>query len=74
MLLKFNQTPQRSLTMGKKHFFLMPPFSSISSQREANGSFNTIDDSGVNAKFVNAVYDALLSTVSSHLTSDEVPV
>lgn len=34
-------------------------------QREANGSFNTIDDSGVNAKFVNAVYDALLSTVST---------
>lgn len=31
-------------------------------KREANGSFNTIDDSGVNAKFVNAVYDALLST------------
>ncbi|KAA8583475.1 hypothetical protein FQN60_014683, partial [Etheostoma spectabile] len=30
--------------------------------REANGSFHTIDDSGVNAKFVNAVYDALLST------------
>ncbi|XP_070834216.1 probable E3 ubiquitin-protein ligase HECTD2 [Chaetodon trifascialis] len=33
-------------------------------KREANGSFNTVDDSGVNAKFVNAVYDALLSTVS----------
>uniref|UniRef100_A0A4W6BRU9 HECT-type E3 ubiquitin transferase n=1 Tax=Lates calcarifer TaxID=8187 RepID=A0A4W6BRU9_LATCA len=31
-------------------------------KREANGSFNTIDDSGVNAKFVNTVYDALLST------------
>ncbi|KAJ4921946.1 hypothetical protein JOQ06_021717 [Pogonophryne albipinna] len=31
-------------------------------EREANASFNTIDDSGVNAKFVNAVYDALLST------------
>ncbi|XP_029986108.1 probable E3 ubiquitin-protein ligase HECTD2, partial [Sphaeramia orbicularis] len=31
-------------------------------KREANGSFNTIDDSGVNAKFVNAVYDALLNT------------
>lgn len=31
-------------------------------KREANGLFNTIDDSGVNAKFVNAVYDALLST------------
>ncbi|XP_034754357.1 probable E3 ubiquitin-protein ligase HECTD2 [Etheostoma cragini] len=31
-------------------------------KREANGSFHTIDDSGVNAKFVNAVYDALLST------------
>ncbi|KAM4607024.1 putative E3 ubiquitin-protein ligase HECTD2 [Polymixia lowei] len=31
-------------------------------KREANGSFNTTEDSGVNAKFVNAVYDALLST------------
>ncbi|XP_077469931.1 putative E3 ubiquitin-protein ligase HECTD2 isoform X2 [Stigmatopora argus] len=31
-------------------------------KREANGSFDTIDDSGVNAKFVNAVYDALLQT------------
>uniref|UniRef100_A0A3Q1FKY3 HECT-type E3 ubiquitin transferase n=1 Tax=Acanthochromis polyacanthus TaxID=80966 RepID=A0A3Q1FKY3_9TELE len=31
-------------------------------KREANGLFNTIEDSGVNAKFVNAVYDALLST------------
>uniref|UniRef100_A0A3P8UTU4 HECT-type E3 ubiquitin transferase n=1 Tax=Cynoglossus semilaevis TaxID=244447 RepID=A0A3P8UTU4_CYNSE len=31
-------------------------------KREANGSFNTIEDSGVNAKFVNAVYDALLNT------------
>ncbi|XP_057703370.1 probable E3 ubiquitin-protein ligase HECTD2 [Corythoichthys intestinalis] len=31
-------------------------------KREANASFDTIDDSGVNAKFVNAVYDALLQT------------
>ncbi|XP_077586597.1 putative E3 ubiquitin-protein ligase HECTD2 [Stigmatopora nigra] len=31
-------------------------------KREANGSFDTIDDSGVNAKFVNGVYDALLQT------------
>ncbi|KAK7945016.1 hypothetical protein WMY93_000744 [Mugilogobius chulae] len=31
-------------------------------KREANGTFNTIDDSGVNAKFVNTVYDALLNT------------
>ncbi|XP_034040351.1 probable E3 ubiquitin-protein ligase HECTD2 [Thalassophryne amazonica] len=31
-------------------------------KREANGSFNTVDDSGVNTKFVNTVYDALLST------------
>uniref|UniRef100_A0A3Q2QK97 HECT domain E3 ubiquitin protein ligase 2 n=1 Tax=Fundulus heteroclitus TaxID=8078 RepID=A0A3Q2QK97_FUNHE len=33
-------------------------------KREANGLFNTIEDSGVNGKFVNAVYDSLLSTVS----------
>ncbi|KAM9726329.1 putative E3 ubiquitin-protein ligase HECTD2 [Menidia menidia] len=31
-------------------------------KREANGSFNTTEDSGVNSKFVSAVYDALLST------------
>ncbi|CAL8297862.1 unnamed protein product [Merluccius merluccius] len=31
-------------------------------KKEANGVFDTIDDSGVNAKFVNPVYDALLST------------
>uniref|UniRef100_A0A3Q4GJT9 HECT-type E3 ubiquitin transferase n=1 Tax=Neolamprologus brichardi TaxID=32507 RepID=A0A3Q4GJT9_NEOBR len=31
-------------------------------KREANGLFNTIEDSGVNTKFVNAVYDALLNT------------
>ncbi|XP_076981572.1 putative E3 ubiquitin-protein ligase HECTD2 isoform X3 [Tamandua tetradactyla] len=31
-------------------------------KREANASFNTIEDSGINAKFVNAVYDALLNT------------
>ncbi|XP_015227294.1 PREDICTED: probable E3 ubiquitin-protein ligase HECTD2 [Cyprinodon variegatus] len=31
-------------------------------KREANGLFNTIEDSGVNAKFVNAVYDSLLGT------------
>uniref|UniRef100_A0A3P9MBR3 HECT-type E3 ubiquitin transferase n=1 Tax=Oryzias latipes TaxID=8090 RepID=A0A3P9MBR3_ORYLA len=31
-------------------------------KREANGLFNTIEDSGVNAKFVNAVYDTLLGT------------
>uniref|UniRef100_A0A671X9Y0 HECT-type E3 ubiquitin transferase n=1 Tax=Sparus aurata TaxID=8175 RepID=A0A671X9Y0_SPAAU len=37
-------------------------FIEINAAFKANGSFNTIDDSGVNAKFVNAVYDALLST------------
>ncbi|MED6264316.1 hypothetical protein CHARACLAT_013525, partial [Characodon lateralis] len=31
-------------------------------KREANGLFNTIEDSGVNAKFVSVVYDSLLST------------
>ncbi|XP_061823604.1 probable E3 ubiquitin-protein ligase HECTD2 [Nerophis lumbriciformis] len=30
-------------------------------KREPNGCFNTIDDSGVNAKFVNVVFDSLLS-------------
>lgn len=37
-------------------------------QREANGLFNTIEDSGVNAKFVNAVYDTLLGTVRDACT------
>ncbi|KAM4852551.1 putative E3 ubiquitin-protein ligase HECTD2 isoform 4-T4 [Thomomys bottae] len=31
-------------------------------KKDATASFNTIEDSGINAKFVNAVYDALLST------------
>ncbi|XP_037660471.1 probable E3 ubiquitin-protein ligase HECTD2 isoform X1 [Choloepus didactylus] len=31
-------------------------------KRDVNASFNTIEDSGINAKFVNAVYDALLNT------------
>uniref|UniRef100_A0A1A8H3E8 HECT-type E3 ubiquitin transferase n=1 Tax=Nothobranchius korthausae TaxID=1143690 RepID=A0A1A8H3E8_9TELE len=31
-------------------------------KREANGLFNTTEDSGVNAKFVSTVYDALLNT------------
>nr|XP_057907388.1 probable E3 ubiquitin-protein ligase HECTD2 [Doryrhamphus excisus] len=31
-------------------------------KRDPNGCFDTIDDSGVNAKFVNVVYDSLLST------------
>lgn len=42
-------------------------YSAFVSQREANGLFNTIEDSGVNTKFVNAVYDALLNTVRPHL-------
>ncbi|XP_023977122.1 probable E3 ubiquitin-protein ligase HECTD2 isoform X3 [Physeter macrocephalus] len=31
-------------------------------KKDASASFNTIEDSGINAKFVNAVYDALLNT------------
>ncbi|KAM5240546.1 putative E3 ubiquitin-protein ligase HECTD2 isoform 3-T3 [Hipposideros larvatus] len=31
-------------------------------KKDATTSFNTIEDSGINAKFVNAVYDALLNT------------
>ncbi|XP_023402697.1 probable E3 ubiquitin-protein ligase HECTD2 isoform X3 [Loxodonta africana] len=31
-------------------------------KKDTTASFNTIEDSGVNAKFVNAVYDALLNT------------
>lgn len=31
-------------------------------KKEANAPFNTIEDSGINTKFVNAVYDALLYT------------
>ncbi|XP_068806175.1 probable E3 ubiquitin-protein ligase HECTD2 isoform X2 [Struthio camelus] len=31
-------------------------------KRDANYPFNTIEDSGINAKFVNVVYDALLNT------------
>ncbi|KAJ3610522.1 hypothetical protein NHX12_022614 [Muraenolepis orangiensis] len=31
-------------------------------KREANGAFDTIDDSGVNTEFINTVYDALQNT------------
>lgn len=33
-------------------------------QKDTNSPFNTIEDSGIDAKFVNVVYDALLNTVS----------
>ncbi|KAF5911201.1 hypothetical protein HPG69_019569, partial [Diceros bicornis minor] len=33
-------------------------------KKDASASFNTVEDSGINAKFVNAVYDILLNTVS----------
>lgn len=33
-------------------------------QKDVSLPFSTIEDSGINAKFVNAVYDALLNTVS----------
>lgn len=31
-------------------------------KKDANSPFNTTEDSGINAKFVNVVYDALLNT------------
>lgn len=40
----------------------------LSFQKEANAAFNTIEDSGINIKFVNIVYDALLHTVSKKLS------
>ncbi len=40
----------------------------FSFQKEANAPFNTIEDSGINIKFVNIVYDALLHTVSKKLS------
>ncbi|CAL8258970.1 unnamed protein product [Lota lota] len=49
-----------------KEFYVMT-FSSFlevnaAFKREANGAFDTIDDSGVNSEFVYTVYDALLNT------------
>ncbi|XP_029410199.1 probable E3 ubiquitin-protein ligase HECTD2 isoform X3 [Nannospalax galili] len=38
------------------------PELSTAFKKDATASFNTIEDSGINAKFVNAVYDALLNT------------
>ncbi|XP_051679333.2 probable E3 ubiquitin-protein ligase HECTD2 isoform X6 [Oryctolagus cuniculus] len=45
-------------------------------KKDATAPFNSIEDSGINAKFVNAVYDALLNTVSypSHGTIMSLPV
>ncbi|XP_051679336.1 probable E3 ubiquitin-protein ligase HECTD2 isoform X9 [Oryctolagus cuniculus] len=36
-------------------------------KKDATAPFNSIEDSGINAKFVNAVYDALLNTTSHSL-------
>lgn len=36
-------------------------------QKDTNSPFNTIEDSGIDAKFVNVVYDALLNTVSRRI-------
>ncbi|XP_062859267.1 probable E3 ubiquitin-protein ligase HECTD2 isoform X2 [Trichomycterus rosablanca] len=49
------------------HDFYLTTFSSFlelnaAFKKEANAPFNTIEDSGINTKFVNAVYDALLHT------------
>ncbi|TSK14623.1 putative E3 ubiquitin-protein ligase HECTD2 [Bagarius yarrelli] len=49
------------------HDFYMTTFDSFlelnaAFKREANTPFNTIEDSGINAKFLNVVYDALLHT------------
>lgn len=41
---------------------MLPVLSNL--QKDTNPPFNTIEDSGINAKFVNVVYDALLNTVS----------
>lgn len=40
----------------------------FSFQKEANVPFNTIEDSGINIKFVSIVYDTLLHTVSKKLS------
>ncbi|KAK9965424.1 hypothetical protein ABG768_004517 [Culter alburnus] len=49
------------------HDFYMTTFDSFlelngAFKKEANAPFNTIEDSGINIKFVNIVYDALLHT------------
>lgn len=36
-------------------------------QKDTSSPFNTIEDSGINVKFVNIVYDALLNTVSRRI-------
>lgn len=72
-IVVFFQIPSESVPVSLVFSFLLnlgcfSPFLSSSfssSQREANGSFNTTEDSGLDAKFVNAVYDALLCTVST---------
>ncbi|XP_068597078.1 probable E3 ubiquitin-protein ligase HECTD2 [Brachionichthys hirsutus] len=67
---EFQEDVERAVQSGdwkELRDFYLTTFSSFTEinaafKREANGSFNTIDDSGVNGKFVNGVYDALLST------------
>uniref|UniRef100_A0A8D2PAK1 Uncharacterized protein n=1 Tax=Zosterops lateralis melanops TaxID=1220523 RepID=A0A8D2PAK1_ZOSLA len=43
-------------------------------KKDTNSSFNTIEDSGIDAKFVNVVYDALLNTVSRKKDSCFIPL
>uniref|UniRef100_A0A4W6BRV9 HECT-type E3 ubiquitin transferase n=1 Tax=Lates calcarifer TaxID=8187 RepID=A0A4W6BRV9_LATCA len=65
---EFQEDMERAVQSGDwrevREFYLttFDSFIEINAAFKANGSFNTIDDSGVNAKFVNTVYDALLST------------
>lgn len=47
---------------GYKIFKMLSVLSNL--QKDTNSPFNTIEDSGIDAKFVNVVYDALLNTVS----------
>ncbi|OXB60521.1 hypothetical protein ASZ78_002152 [Callipepla squamata] len=50
---------------GEKEGDKLPPIPAAcgaAAQKDANSPFNTTEDSGINAKFVNVVYDALLNS------------
>ncbi|NP_001158854.1 Probable E3 ubiquitin-protein ligase HECTD2 [Salmo salar] len=67
---EFQEDIERAAVSGEwkhVHDFYLTTFDSFlelnaAFKKEANAPFNTIEDSGINTKFVNAVYDALLLT------------
>ncbi|RXN01131.1 putative E3 ubiquitin-protein ligase HECTD2 [Acipenser ruthenus] len=67
---EFQEDMEKAKTSGdwtSVHDFYLTTFDSFlevnaAFKKDANAPFNTIEDSGINTKFLNAVYDSILST------------